>query len=350
MGKCYFDAVPPFHSEWFTWYWNILGIHLSRGKGWIVDRMPFSMVEATVWLGLLCLACLAIAAATGRWQALRRRRGAFALIASGPVILFLLGLGQGAFPLSMAPTAWRTPLARIAQPPALPYDTFRAELRRRENRALRLYGPTYYGTLSEEEMLAGCDQGLDRLLGRLNLTPGRTVRKVKPMGPLTSLLGLSYGGPAFHDPFYGELAMVSERDHPAPRYWRLLGVCHEAAHAKGFTREMDAEILTQLVLSTSQDPRYLLLGDIMFLRKSGEKVHLPEGLRKEILASRDSLKAAERRQWGVRWLKSLARRLGFQNSGSKYGTRNPRERWNPEHPFFSTVAAWLPVLGPVDGP
>ena len=113
---------------------------------------------------------------------------------------------------------------------------------------------------------------------------------------------------------------------------------------------MDAEILTQLVLSTSQDPRYLLLGDIMFLRKSGEKVHLPEGLRKEILASRDSLKAAERRQWGVRWLKSLARRLGFQNSGSKYGTRNPRERWNPEHPFFSTVAAWLPVLGPVDGP
>ena len=194
-------------------------------------------------------------------------------------------------------------------------------------------------------MLVGCDRGLDRLLAGLRMTPGRTVRKVKPMGPLTSLLGLSYGGPAFHDPFYGELAMVSERDHPAPRYWRLMGVCHEAAHAKGFTREMDAEILTQLVLSSSADPRYVLLGDIMFLRKSGEQVHLPEGLRREILASRDSLEAAEKRQRGVRFLKSLAKRLGFQNSGSKYGTRDRSESWNPEHPFFSTVAAWLPRPG-----
>lgn len=310
----------------------------------MVDRFPFSFVEVTVWIGLACLGILALAASTGRWRALRVRTGLFRLVVSGPVILLLLSMGQGAFPLSLAPSAWRRSLDRVYAAPALPYESFQKELRRRENRLLGRFQPAYYESLPEAEMLAGCNAALDAVLERLGLPGGRTVRRVKDMGPLTSMLGLSYGGPAFHDPFFGELAMVRAKDHPTPRYWRLLAVCHEAAHAKGFTREMDAEILTQLALETARDPRYLLLGDIMFLRKSGENIHLPESLRREIRASRDSLAAAQKHQPGVRFLKSIAKRLGFQNSGSKYGNRDPREAWNPRHPFYSTVADLLPRL------
>jgi hypothetical protein len=323
---------------------------LSRLKGVVVDAFPLSFVEATVWTGLLCLATLGFCAASGRWQAFRKRRRLFRAVIAGPVVLLLLSLGQGAFPLSLAPSAWRKTLARHVEPPPLPYGEFQAEVRRRENRLHSRFGPAYYGTLPETEILAGCDTALDRVLERLGMPPGRAVRRVKAMGPLTTLLGLSYGGPAFHDPFFGELAIVKTVDHPTPRYWRLLAVCHEAAHAKGFTREMDAEILTQLALSSSHDPRYVLLGDIMFLRKSGEGVRLPEALRREIRASRDSLAATERRQPAVRFLRSLSKRLGFQNSGGKYGTREAREAWDSAHPFFATVVDQVPRMGGADAP
>jgi hypothetical protein len=308
------------------------------------------MVEVTVWAGLACALILLGAASLGRWRVLRTRSLLFYSLAAGPLVLLGMALGQGAFPLSLAPSAWRRPLAREFPAPALPYADFRGELVRREERLLRAFSPEWYASLGETEILAGCDRRLDSVLAALRLGPGRSVGAVKPMGPLTTLLGLSYGGPAFHDPFYGELAMVRPGDHPAPRYWRLIGICHEAAHAKGFTREMDAEILTQLALQGSGDPRYRMLGDIMWLRKTGERVHYPPALKREILASRDSLERVERKQPAVRFFRSLSRRLGIQNSGGKYGSREGAEAWNPHHPFFATVAALETDIGNGDGP
>jgi hypothetical protein len=104
---------------------------------------------------------------------------------------------------------------------------------------------------------------------------------------------------------------------------------------------MDAEILTQLALERSADPRYRMLGDIMFLRKSGERVHYPEWLRGEMRMMWDSLARVEGRQPAVRFLRSVTRKLGFQNSGGKYGSRTGSEAWNPGHPFYATVARLL---------
>ena len=102
---------------------------------------------------------------------------------------------------------------------------------------------------------------------------------------------------------------------------------------------MDAEILTQLALEASADARYRMLGDIMFLRKSGERVHFPEYLRREIRSSWDSLQSVEKRKPMVRALRTAARKLGLQNSGAKYGSREGSENWNPAHPFYATVSA-----------
>lgn len=329
----------------FVLYWLVLGLPLSRAKGWIVDPIPFSLVELLLWVGCFSAALLIAIALSGKWAWVKRERPrTFKLLVAGPVILVLLSMGQGAFPLSLAPTAWRKPLAKTFPAPPLPYPAFHDDMRATETRLLREFRPADYLSLSEAEILAGCDRDLDRVLAALKLPPGRAVRRIKPMGPLTTALGLSYGGPAFHDPFFGELAMVSPEDLPTPRYWRLIGICHESAHAKGFTREMDAEILTQLALSTAEDPRYRMLGDIMYLRKTGERVHLPEYLRREIFAARDSQAAVEKRQRTVHALKRLAEKLGFQNSEKKYGTRDPSEGWDPRHPFFATVSSLLPLV------
>jgi hypothetical protein len=334
---CYFSHM----DSVFPWYWRFLGLPLSRAKGALVDRVPFSLVETLIWIGAACTFILVGVYAAGRGRDLRRHPGLLTLLASGPILLLCMGMGQGAFPFSLSPTAWRQPLSLAFPAPALPYQDFQRELRSRENSLLLHFTPEYYESLSEGEILAGCDRRLDSVLAELRLPPGRSVGKMKPMGPLTTVLGLSYGGPAFHDPFLGEMAMVRPQDHPAPRYWRLIGVCHEAAHAKGFTREMDAEILTQLALSQSGDARYRMLGDIMFLRKSGERIHMPEYLRREIRFSRDSLERVEARQHVVSRLRRLAEKLGFQNSGGKYGSREGSEHWNPNHPFYATVTALL---------
>ena len=332
---CYFPSV----DRLFPWYWRFFGLPLSRIKGAIVDPIPFSLVECMVWAGLICAAALFAVAVAGRWRALRNNRPLFSLLASGPILLLLMGMGQGAFPMSLAPTAWRKPLAKEFAAPPLPYADFRHELVLRENLLLLDFSAGYYLSLDEPEALHGCNLLLDEVLYGLGLPGGRSVGKMKPMGPLTTLLGLSYGGPAFHDPFFGELAMIRPEDHPTPRYWRLIGACHEAAHAKGFTREMDAEILTQLALDASGDARFRMLGNIMFLRKSGERVHFPEYLRSEIRSSWDSLQSVEKRQPMVRAMRSAARKLGLQNSGAKYGSREGSENWNPAHPFYATVSA-----------
>ncbi|HLP42282.1 MAG TPA: hypothetical protein VK465_12300, partial [Fibrobacteria bacterium] len=56
-------------------------------------------------------------------------------------------------------------------------------------------------------------------------------------------------------------------------------------------------------------------------------------------------RAVEAKQPVVRFFKKLGKRLGVHNTGSKYGTRDPRESWNPAHPFYSTVVELLPRLG-----
>src|SRR5690606_878452 len=108
---------------------------------------------------------------------------------------------------------------------------------------------------------------------------------------------------------------------PAPRHWRLIAACHEAAHAKGFTRELDAEILTQLALRLTGDARLRAVADIHFLRKAGLKVAWPDSLVAESTRAHERRAAAEARRPVTRALRRLGERAGFQNTAGKYGAR-----------------------------
>jgi hypothetical protein len=194
-----------------------------------------------------------------------------------------------------------------------------------------------YQSLSESEALTACNASLDSVLKALALPPGREVRATKSMGPITKSMGLIYGGPAFHDPFFGELAIVKFSDSPTSHHWRLIAACHETAHAKGFTREMDAEILTQLALERLADPRFQMLADIHFLQKSGLEVKWPDSLLAEAKRMRALRKEVQQHQPIISFLRRWAEKWNLRNSGHKYGDREGQEAWNPHHPFFSTV-------------
>ncbi len=320
----------------FNLYWRVLGLPFSRFKGGITDSIPFSIVEASLWMGGLAtlLWILGFIWRKGPFRRTGFRRTVFFL---GPVFLIALGLGQGAFPISLAPSAWRPSLTQSFGTDSIEEHAFKNWAAACEQDLRDHFNWEAYQSLSEHEALSVCDGSLDTVLAALGLPPGREVRAFKTMGPLTTAMGLVYGGPAFHDPFFGELAIVHRKDLPTSNHWRFVAACHEAAHAKGFTREMDAEILTQLALLRIPDPRFQILADIHFLEKSGLKIQWPDSLLAESRRARAERLDAQNRQPVISFLKRWADKLHLRNSGHKYGDREAREAWNPRQPFFATV-------------
>lgn len=320
----------------FEFYWGNFGLPLSRFKGTLTDSIPISLVEASLWLGGAATAGWIILwlARKTNWANSKVRKVSFLL---GPVFLIALGLGQGAFPISLAPSAWRVSLTRHFGLDSVGESEFKTWVVERENRLRSQFILEGYQSLSESEALRVCDGSLDTVLADLELPPGRSVKTLKSMGPLTTAMGLIYGGPAFHDPFFGELAIVGSEKLPTSRHWRLIAACHEAAHAKGFTREMDAEILTQLALMRLPDPRFKVLADIHFLQKTGLKIQWPESLLTESRRMRAQRLEVERHQPVISFLRHWVNKWNLQNSGRKYGERAQGEKWNPRQPFFATV-------------
>jgi hypothetical protein len=324
----------------FDLYWRLLGLPLSRLKGLVVDAIPFSVVELALWVGTG--ATLALLLSLGfRRGPLRDKRLRIASLLLGPVFLIALGLGQGAFPWSLAPTALREPLSERLRGEPLPEAEFRewTKLYERDlrERVARPGAWEAFQSLSEREVLAGCDTALDGTLAFFELPAGRTVRAYKDMGPWTTAMGILYGGPAFHDPFFSEIAIITQKAYPSPHYWRLIAACHEAAHAKGFTREMDAEILTHFALLAIGDARFQTLADIHFLRKTGLKVDWPDSLIADARRAAHDRERTLAKRPALMKLKGLLTGTPLQNSGTKYGERERGEAWDPRHPFFSTI-------------
>ncbi len=331
----------------FDFYWRTFGLPFSRIKGSITDAVPVSLVEVSLWMGGIAtlIWLLSLLRRKEAWAKPWVRRISFLL---GPFFLLAMAQGHGAFPASLAPTALRPSLTRDFGTDSLSEDTFNNWVAERESRLRGEFDWASYQSLSEQEVLNACSISLDTVLKDLGLPPGRTVRTIKSMGPLTTVMGLVYGGPAFHDPFFGEIGMVRQQDSPMPHHWRLIAACHESAHAKGFTREMDAEILTQLALLRIPDPRFQVLADVHFLEKAGLKIQWPDSLLSEARAMRQERHELQRHQHVISFLRRWVNRWHLGNSGGKYGDRDRGEAWNPRQPFFATVHRLQPRILPKD--
>ncbi len=332
-----FEAMESF----FNAYWMFLGNPLSHLKGFFVEIIPFSVVEPLVWLGIIC--CWIAFWETRRFFKTSKinRKGKLLLWwLLGPFLLFLLASGQKAIPGSPAPTALRPALWNLVKRPTLEKADLEAKIKIWEDNLAALFDSSSYASLPLEKIMGDCNQLMDSTLIKMGYPSGREVKKIKNMWGITRIMGLSYGGPAFHDPLTGEIAWVSQKEYPTPKSWRIKAACHEMAHAKGFTREMDAEILTALAFLSSSQSLYHSLGYLMLLVKSGEKFELPQYLKREVVNMAEQRKKVREKQWLVRTLTFINKKIGLQNSGEKYGEVDKHKKWNPQHPFFSSVIAY----------
>lgn len=313
---------------WAEWYWAWIGSPLSIGIGYVSDAIPFPLSELLLCLGL-CSVALVVGQCFRMDWAIK-----FSFWPSvGVVCLVIQAFSQGATPVDFVPTVFREAVSGRVGRVEVQLEPFEAAIERAQGQLLS-FPEHHYISAPDHPPLALVNAALDQTLAAAAYPKGREVKSWKPMMGLTQRLGLAYGGPAYHDVLTAEVVIASHADLPSRKAWKWLTLIHEVAHAKGFTREMDAEVLTFLALEHLDHPMAPLLSSWMLLIKSGRSFDMPDFLKDEALRLEKERKALN--QPLVQGLKRLARFFQIQNHAAKYGQV---QAYTPpaNHEFFGVV-------------
>jgi hypothetical protein len=322
-----------FCNSLFSVYWLFLGRPISRGIGYLVDLAPFAVSELILQLGIL--ACIIVLFRKWRYPKMKTHR--FWLFCCVIPVIFLFS--QGATPVDFVPTAIRPSLHSTLKPPALPYDSILEWLDLEQESFLEGFDSNALYSMADSDVLNMANYSVSQAQVLLGELPGRWVHRIKPMWGISRLLGFAYGGPGYHDVITGEVVLPDTSDLPVTQAFRIFSIVHEVAHAHGWTREMDAEIVTFLALRTSPHPVFVNLSSLFLLRKFNYDVEYPEAMTSEIQHVIARRREVRRKQFVVNLLESTMKKVSLRNAPEKYGSRSPEELWNPHHPFFSTVYA-----------
>jgi hypothetical protein len=309
-------------------YWNHLGLPLSRWTGGWADRIQWPLSEIILLWGLLCLVLFPVAYKQGwgwPWRI---------LFLTGFFTLGIQLLSQGVTPIDLVPTVFREPPAKRFTARPVNEEAFQAWWKLSQAELLTTSSNVVEGA-DFSPNLKQVHWALAQVLTDLGYPAGREVKTVKAMRGITRVLGLAYGGPAYHDVITGEVVVASREDHPVTKCWHWCTVVHEIAHAQGFTREMDAEVLTYLALK-KMGSMGEFCANFLALGKCNKPLELPDFFKREIekvKAEREAL-----RQPVVKFFKNSAQVLGLQNSSKKYGALDSHSSTPPpDHEFFRVV-------------
>lgn len=307
-------------------YWDYLGSYLGQWMGAWVDKVPFAVSEPllqfSIWLCVAGIFCFIMGHRIPKWFGV------------GPILLLIMAFSQGISSWDWVPSAHREPFFDRLGKKEISREELDQFLEVHRNQ-LKAFPEKLYSDASMDAPLDEVNKAMDKALALMNLKPGRHVQSVKKLWGITRVLGLAYGGPAYHDVITSEVVMASQEDYPATKAWRWVCAVHEVAHAQGFTREMDAEILTYLALRESEHPLLKALCSCMVLSKSGQNIDYPKVFEEEwkgIRKQRENL-----HQPLIKVIKSLGQALSIQNSQAKYGGVD-RDREIPlDHEFFASL-------------
>lgn len=304
-----------------------MGGPLARLTGTWVDAVSYPVSEVIL---LLCLGTILLRAISP-WLGLNLPF----LWWLAPLCLVIMVFSHGVTPVDWVPSVFRdAPHLRAG---TVPVDEKVEEWRERVQKRVSQFPDRLYKEAEDSPNLEQVHRGVKRVLSGLSYPPGREVKIIKDMKGLTRLLGLAYDGPAYHDVVTGETVMASDDDLPRTKVSRWLTVVHEIAHAQGFTREMDAEVLTWLILREMESPFAMYCADLQALSKgvwSWKGSAEYDRDRKSVIEARQQL-----HQPFVSALKKVLNWGGVQNSGEKYGHVESK-RPPIDHPFFGVVLKW----------
>lgn len=316
---------------WNFWekYWQWIGGPLSRIEAKIVDSIPFAVVESVIWL---CLVLISVSFIPRFFKKLHLLR--FIVLIFGLVLIS----GQGVFgSFFLVPSAWRPPLAERLPKVIVDTQQVRALYDIGASKLLGDQTQLTYQNIDRTTVINDANQSLDKIIKELGYAPGREVSVIKEMQGLSRMLGSIYGGPAYHDPITTEIALVPD-EFPMPKYWTIVAIFHEIAHAKGFSREIDAELLTWFALWRSPKTLYHNLAWMMFLSKTGAgPIKLPIAWEKDRSEKRLLRKKYFENHSIENFLKNSAESLGLINGSEKYGNAKGIKEIKSTHPFFGPV-------------
>ncbi|MBF0196071.1 MAG: hypothetical protein HQL32_00055 [Planctomycetes bacterium] len=244
---------------------------------------------------------------------------------------------QGVTPVDLVPSAYRLRPSVALKGPSVESDKLQVFLAEQEKQLHDSFSAEAYHNLPEWPNLAQLELAIGAALKHLSYPKGREVRRVKKLWGLTRLMGLAYGGPAYHDVISAEVVVASHEDLPSSKFWKWTCVAHEVVHAQGFTREMDTEIITWLAFYLSTDPMKQNFARMMLLQKSGQEFQWPAELLGEFKRVREERKKVQAEQWLVSFFRTLGESSGVQNSGAKYGTVSKGKKIPEDHEFFRSV-------------
>ena len=153
-------------------------------------------------------------------------------------------------------------------------------------------------------------------------------------------MGISYGGPAYHDVISSEVVIAAYEDFMQPTYWYRKCLVHEIIHAQGFTSEMDTEILTWLALRLSSDPLDNSYAQLMVLIKSKIEFAWPKSIEEErVYIRKTQLKSG----FAVNMAKKFTKKFNIKNRSDKYGSLKMGEHFAKSE-FLVSVAKLDKIL------
>ncbi len=295
-------------------YWAFIGNPISKIVGYLSDLTSLSITEVLLNYSLIC--CIYILYVI----VFKKQKKYLKTALVGVLLLIIMTFSQGITKIDFVPTVFRShPLQRLENIKINESDCIKF-VAISCNAFLKDFNSKHYMSLPQEYELESANKIVNDALAFMKYPIGREVKKIKNMMGLTRLLGLSYGGPAFHDVVSGEVVIASIEDLPSSKYWRRMCLIHEIVHAQGFTRELDAEILTWLALRLSDFELDRQFSMLMVISKSRTKIEWPEVLQTEAKLNKEKQIEVDRNSPFLTFLKKASKEMSIQNNSEKYGT------------------------------
>lgn len=317
--------------NWFETYWKFLGAPVSKLIGFISDKIPFSTTEVLLQLCLFMSLCFVLSFKIKKLKDYKKITLPFI------GILIILTCSQGITPIDFIPSAFRTSPRQTNQNLLLSHEEIKNLLEKYHQHFFLNFPENEYLKWNGEDDLGSANRLANRVIEHLGYEPGRNVKNVKPMIGLTKILGLSYGGPAFHDAITKEIVIASYKDLPSSKIWRRMTLIHECIHAKGFHNELDTEILTYFSLKMSENKIDQWIATLILLNKARFKVSYPEILLDEFKKIRVDREKTENKQWLISSLKKIFKRINLRNKSEKYGQQSLKEKDYSVNIFLQTA-------------
>jgi hypothetical protein len=294
-------------------YWAYLGNPLSKIIGYLSDFIPFSISEIFFQFGVLSVFYLLTI------YILRKNKKFVKIAYVGATMLFVMAFSQGVTDIDFVPTVFRSHPSERLEHIMVDENELSQFLNDTADTFIKVFDAKEYEVLPQKDKIESANKIVHKALEYMGYPQGREITKIKKMMGITRLLGLSYGGPAYHDVISGEVVIASRKDLPSSKYWRRICLVHEIAHAQGFTRELDAEILTWLALRLSESELDKKFAMLMLITKSRIMIEWPQVLKLEAKKITEKQKIIDRDSPILSFFKKISKKINVQNNSEKYG-------------------------------